>query len=203
MINRCQYSRRDFLGLTGLAASSTLFAGCSTRLGQLIGGRKDLNVLLIVVDDLRPELGCYGSSRVHSPHIDALASSGTRFTRAYTQAAVCAPSRIALMSGLRPDTTNCHDLPDRMRDGVPDTITMPQRFRENGYISEEYGKTYHLGHGNTDDPLSWTIRHKAEPKPWYADPENLSDHKNRIALGSIPNRPLPEESIVSAIRTRC
>lgn len=177
------FSRRDFLRLSGLAASTTLLAGCASSLGPITTRRKDLNVLLILVDDLRPELGCYGARHIHSPHIDALAASSTRFTRAYTQVAVCAPSRIALMSGLRPDTTNCHDLPDRMRDGVPNTVTLPQCFRENGYTSEEFGKTYHLGHGNVDDPLSWSIRNKAEPKPWYADPANLADHQARIAKG--------------------
>ncbi len=62
------------------------------------------NVLLIAIDDLRPELGCYGNSHIHSPNIDALAASGLQFERAYCQQAVCNPSRTSLMTGMRPDS---------------------------------------------------------------------------------------------------
>src|SRR6188508_2507375 len=91
------------------------------------------NVLFIAVDDLRPELGCYGNTVVKTPHIDALARRGTVFERAYCQQAVCNPSRVALLTALRPDTTRVYDLPTRFRDKVPDALTLPQHFKNNGY----------------------------------------------------------------------
>ncbi|MDA7519594.1 sulfatase-like hydrolase/transferase, partial [Akkermansiaceae bacterium] len=85
-----------------------------------------LNVLFIAVDDLRPELNCYGNDKVHSPNIDALAARGTLFERAYCQVAVCGASRASLMTGLRPETTRCWNFKTPMREKNPDALSMPQ-----------------------------------------------------------------------------
>ncbi len=114
------------------------------------------NVLFIAIDDLRPQLGCYGESQIISPHIDRLANQSLMLTRAYVQQAVCAPSRNGVMTGLRPDAIGIYDLGTFFRDSVPDVITLPQHFKDNGYQSERIGKIYHRAHGNRDDSLSWS-----------------------------------------------
>ena len=91
------------------------------------------NVLFIVVDDLRPELGCYGNKLIKSPNIDRIATRGTLFNHAYCSQAVCSPSRTALLTGLRPDTTRVWDLETHFRVAQPDCITLPQYFKANGY----------------------------------------------------------------------
>ena len=111
------------------------------------------NVLFIAVDDLRPELGCYGAAHIHSPNIDRLAASGTTFLRAYCQQAVCSPSRSSLLTGLRPDSTKVYDLVTHFRTAVPDVVTLGQHFKQNGYYAVSMGKIYHGGY---DDPPSWS-----------------------------------------------
>lgn len=113
-----------------------------------------LNVLFIVVDDLRPELGIYGVPEISTPNIDALAQQGTRFARAYTQMATCSPSRTSLLTGLRPDTTGVKNLVTHFRDTVPGVVTLPQYFRQHGYQTQGIGKIYH---DNILDDQSWSL----------------------------------------------
>lgn len=96
------------------------------------GDENPPNVLFIAVDDLRPELGCYGNRQIKSPHIDALAKNAVTFERAYCQQAVCNPSRVSLMTGLRPDSTKVWDLVTDFRTTIPGAITIPQHFRKHG-----------------------------------------------------------------------
>lgn len=114
------------------------------------------NVLFIAVDDLRPELSCFGNAHMHTPNFDRLAEMGVRFSRAYCQQAVCAPSRNSLLTGLRPDALGIYDLYTFFRKKKPDVITLPQLFKNNGYHTEGMGKIYHTGHGNSDDTHSWS-----------------------------------------------
>jgi len=101
------------------------------------------NVLFVVVDDLRPELGCYGNREIKTPHFDSFSESATTFTRAYCQAAACAPSRAAVMTGLRPDTTRVWDLKGKFRINMPDVVTLPQHFHAHGYYTVSMGKIFH------------------------------------------------------------
>ncbi|MDP6779589.1 MAG: sulfatase-like hydrolase/transferase, partial [Candidatus Latescibacteria bacterium] len=99
-----------------------------------------MNVLFVVVDDLRTQLGCYGMPWVHSPSIDALAEESLVFERAYCQQAVCAPSRCSVLSGCRPDTTTIYDLQTPLRSAMPDVLTLPEHFRASGYETVSIGK---------------------------------------------------------------
>ncbi|MFO0923231.1 MAG: sulfatase [Pirellulales bacterium] len=134
---------------------------------------KKPNVLFIAVDDMRCELGCYGSKSIQSPNIDRLAASGVMFRRAYCQQAVCNPSRVSVMTGLRPDTTRVWDLTTEMRSVMPDVVTLPQHFRHQGYRAVAYGKIYH---NPFPDALSWD-----EPTHNATDVVNYSE-ENRARL---------------------
>ena len=130
------------------------------------------NVLLICVDDLKPLLGCYGDKMVKSPNLDRLAARGILFERAYCNQAVCAPSRNALMTGLRPGTIGIYDLPTNFRKAVPDAVTVAQHFMKNGYRTEAMGKIMHVGHGNEEDAASWSTPHWKPKGGQYSRREN-------------------------------
>ncbi|WP_407929806.1 MULTISPECIES: sulfatase-like hydrolase/transferase [unclassified Lentimonas] len=114
--------------------------------------KKKPNILFIAVDDLRPELGCYGSEVAVTPNMDRLASEGLLFERAYCQQAICGPSRASIMTGARPDTTGITHNYVKIRELNPDILTLPQQFGANGYDTVFCGKIYH--HGDMD-PQSW------------------------------------------------
>lgn len=114
---------------------------------------RPLNVLFIVVDDLRPELGCYENKQIKSPNIDRLAGEAVLFTRAYCQQSLCAPSRASMLSGLRPDSTHIYRLITRLREAQPGIITLPQHFRQNGYHTVSLGKIFHH---REESPGSWS-----------------------------------------------
>lgn len=163
------FSRRDFLR-TALMAGA--YAGVSSLMPSPLAGEEgEYNVLFIAVDDLRPQLGCYGVSKAKTPNIDALAASGTLFNRAYCQQAVCSPTRSSLLTGRRPDTTKVYDLQTHFRLNLPDVVTLPQYFKQHGYFAQGLSKIYH---GGLDDPQSWTVPHWAPKAPGYGDPEHLN-----------------------------
>ncbi|MEZ4703240.1 MAG: sulfatase [Rhodothermales bacterium] len=136
------------------------------------------NVLFIAVDDLRPELGAYGNTVIHTPNIDRLAAGGATFLQAHVQQAVCSPSRSSLMTGLRPDSIRIWDLWTHFRTTVPDVVTLPQQFRANGYHAAAIGKIYH---NIFPDTLSWS-----EPKLYVPgfpfDPDAVYRHPDNVAI---------------------
>ncbi|XP_069895707.1 iduronate 2-sulfatase isoform X2 [Dipodomys merriami] len=119
-----------------------------------------LNVLLIIVDDLRPSLGCYGDKIVRSPNIDQLAAHSLLFQNAFAQQAVCAPSRVSFLTGRRPDTTRLYDFNSYWRAHSGNFSTIPQYFKENGYVTVSVGKVFHPGISSNysdDSPYSWSF----------------------------------------------
>ena len=112
------------------------------------------NILFIAIDDLRPELGSFGSEIAITPNLDQLASRGLQFNRAYCQQAICSPSRASVMTGARPETIKVIENFTYFRDLNPDIITLPQHFRAHGYETAYTGKIFHPGY--TDEELSWS-----------------------------------------------
>ncbi|MFM2169825.1 MAG: hypothetical protein RI957_54 [Verrucomicrobiota bacterium] len=130
------------------------------------------NILLICVDDLKPTIGCYGDKFAKTPNIDALAQRAVVFERAYCNQAVCAPSRNALMTSLRPQTLGIYDLGTNFRQSRPDAVTMAQHFHQSGYKTQALGKIMHVGHGNHEDKASWDVPHFQGKTIGYARKEN-------------------------------
>ncbi len=158
-------SRRRFLAATTAGGAAALAWNAASETSRDL----PLNVLLITVDDLRPELGCYGHPMVKTPNIDRLAREGVTFTRHYCQVALCSPSRTSLLTGLRPDSTGIYWIGKHFRDTVPDAVTLPQHFKAHGYHTQAFGKVYH--DREHDDPASWTEPLYVPEAPAYGPDE--------------------------------
>lgn len=114
-----------------------------------------LNVLLILSDDLRDTVGCYGNPAVKTPHLDRLATRGVRFDRAYVQYPVCNPSRTSFLTGLRCEQTRVVDNTVLFRSRLPDIITLPQLLRQHGWYAASYGKILHVGEAAGEVRAGW------------------------------------------------
>jgi arylsulfatase A-like enzyme len=159
------------------------------------------NVLLMIVDDLRPDFGCYGNTEVKSPNMDRLASEGLLFRRAYCQFALCTPSRASVLTGYRPESIHWTG---RVSGHVPaNTITLPQLFRDHGYTTVSIGKVYHY---NDDDSDAWMRRYTdtfGEGDGYcsgYQRPENRNLVMNYLH-GNRPASPIAEITDAPDART--
>jgi arylsulfatase A-like enzyme len=150
--NQSHWSRRDFLGTVAGAAAGAAFPSV-LRAANNSSPRKP-NVLFIMSDDMRVEIGCYGSRfGAKTPNLDALAKSGVRFDRNYCQFPLCNPSRASLLTGRNPTKTSVLGNRTDFRVAHPDWTTLPQLFKDNGYVTVRAGKIYH---GGIDDAKSWS-----------------------------------------------
>lgn len=131
-----------------LTRHSLLILACATGLladGTIRAAAPKYNVLLIMADDLRPAMGCYGDPQARTPNLDRLASRGVRFERAYVQYPVCNPSRVSMLTSTRPEKNGVTGNGTFFRDKLPDIITLPQWFRQSGATAVSYGKIFHAG----------------------------------------------------------
>jgi len=153
--------------LLWLVMCFSLHAIAASTDSQPVNSQKEpLNVVIFLIDDLRADLGIYGSKHVKTPNIDQLAREGVRFNHAYSQQALCAPSRVSIMTGMRPETLGIYHLgrEARLRLKHPNVATIPQLFKANGYKTISLGKVYHSG---VDDKESWTTYIAKEPNTYH------------------------------------
>ena len=150
--------------------------------------KKQPNILFIAIDDLRPELGAYGSDIAVTPNLNKLASQGLLFNKAYCQEAICSPSRASLMTGARPETINVVENFTYFREANPDIITLPQHFKNNGYETVHTGKIYHKP-AFADLGLSWSRKpaqdkmtiERSKTPGGFANPESQEMFKKNRA----------------------
>jgi iduronate 2-sulfatase len=153
-------SRRQFLGQIAAATIGTAVAD-KLHAQAAPPPRRRPNMLFLMSDDMRVELGCYASMfGAKTPNLDALAGAGVRFDRNYCQFPLCNPSRSSLLTGKNPTRTSVLGNRTYFRDAHPDWTTLPQVFTRNGYVTVRAGKIYH---GGIDDAPSWSATSDAAP----------------------------------------
>lgn len=177
-------SNKAFLLLPTIVIAGSLPLSVSA---QPTNQHKQYNVLFIASDDLNSDLNTFGDPNVHTPNLDRLAKMGVVFTHAYNQSPLCGPSRASIMTGYRPDKTKVHDLNAHFRDAIPNAVTIPQMFKNNGYFTCRIGKIFHagvpsdIGKPGADDPASWTEAYNPLGK------DKTDEHKIKILSKDMPN----------------
>ncbi|WP_170309948.1 sulfatase [Seonamhaeicola maritimus] len=167
----------------------TILLGCKTKEEPKdIQPTKKPNILFLAIDDLRPEIGAYGSEIAVTPNLDKFASGGLLFNKAYCQEPICSPSRASLMTGARPETINVIENFTYFREANPHIVTVAQLFKSNGYETVHTGKIFHKP-AWADNEKSWsrepahdkmTIK-KSKAPGGYALPENQEFSKKATA----------------------
>lgn len=140
---------------------------------SLLAQSNKSNLLFIIVDDLRPELNCYGESQIKSPNIDKLASEGFLFENAYCQVPVCGASRASFLSGLRPERNRFVTYGSELQKDAPNVASLPKYLKDNGYTTISNGKVFH---NLLDSENSWS-EHPFQPKGNWRDYQSEENKK--------------------------
>ncbi len=167
-INRRSLLKKLALGTSSLALSSNVFASEKKN--------KRPNVLFIAVDDLRPQLNCYGQSQIISPNIDRLAKEGLMFDRCFCQVPVCGASRASLLTGMRPTRDRFVSYKTKVEEDLPGALTLPMHFKNHGYYTVSNGKVFHH---RTDMPGSWSEEAWQAPRKAGASWRNYLLEENK------------------------
>lgn len=162
------------------------------------------NVLLIIADDLRTELNCYGADYIHSPNIDNLAKNGVLFNNAYVQQAVCSASRASILSGVRPNTTGV-DYPYSkyfMNEFWPAHPMLAEYFEQNGYYAHTFGKIHHGGPSDKLKTDHFKPKTGLNTGKFYALPENIEKGGARGRSQETPpyeSADVPDEAYIDGL----
>lgn len=173
------------------------------------------NVLLFYMDDLRPQLSCYGQEQIQSPNIDALAENGVLFKNAYCNVAVCGASRASMLTGMRPTKDIFRDYKVFVQEDTPNAITLPQLFKQNGYTTISNGKIYHHLDDRMDDwdevwrPYAFDENPEGlAPTDWwqslwrdYMLPENIAVYKETNKGPAFESAPVHDSIYIDGLMT--
>lgn len=159
-------SRRQFLQYSLQGAALSMISGISRQAVSADVPENRPNVLFIAIDDLNDWIGCLGGHPdVKTPHIDRLADRGVLFTRAYCSAPACNPSRASLLTGILPSTSGVYHNDQPWRPALPDAVTLPRHFKDNGYLVKGRGKIFHGGHSQDEQAYHQYIQKGPDPEP--------------------------------------
>ncbi|AZQ64840.1 hypothetical protein EI427_21685 [Flammeovirga pectinis] len=162
-------------------------------LPSLLAAQDKPNIILITIDDLRPELGIYGNKLIQTPQIDALSEHATTFNNAFCQVPVCGASRASMHTGVRPTPKRFTSAGTEIDHDLPNAVTIGQHFKENGYYTFSIGKVIH---GKKDAvERTWTEYHPAESMFEYHNKALVEEAKNPVAPYK---RPQPYEVVMDS-----
>jgi iduronate 2-sulfatase len=156
------------------------------------------NVLFISIDDLRPELGCYGCDHIHSPHLDALAAESMVYDRCYCQVPVCGASRASTHTGARPLPDRFVDYFARADEDMPEVAIIPRHLRDHGWHTVSRGKVLHY---NEDSPSAWCepAWRPADSFPGYRDPDNIAFYEEMLRRIAATHQQQPRGPAVEVV----
>lgn len=163
--------KKMLLGVGSLSMAGSAAAQAASPSGKERAATPP-NILFLVVDDLKPNIGPYGDRIAHTPAFERIAASGVTFMNNYCQFPLSGPTRASVLTGLRPDHTGVWTLDGIFRRNNPDIVSLPQLFAANGYETIGIGKVYHPLTNKTynNDPVSWTKPYIKPQAPVYMLP---------------------------------